>query len=149
MDSKKDLIIYTGGTFDCFHNGHVNFLRQCSKLGRVIVALNTDSFIQQYKGVAPILTYKERETILNSCKYVDGVVPNIGGADSKITIKKVKPNVIAIGTDWLGKNYYKQMDFTQKWLDDNNIVLMYLPYTVGISTTLIKEKIKNRYAKKK
>jgi hypothetical protein len=34
------------------------------------------------------------------------------------------------------------MNFTQQWLDDNGIILVYLPYTENISTTLIKEKLK-------
>ena len=44
-------ILYTGGTFDVFHYGHMNFLRQCSKIAdRVVVSLNTDEFIEYYKG---------------------------------------------------------------------------------------------------
>lgn len=35
------------------------------------------------------------------------------------------------------------MKFTQKWLDDKNITLVYIPYTDGISTTEIKNRIKN------
>ena len=77
-----------------------------------------------------------------SCKYVDEVVPNTDGEDSKPTILNVKPNFIIIGSDWAKKDYYKQMNFTQKWLDDNNIILVYLPYTENISTTLIKTKLK-------
>ena len=137
----KNKIIYTGGTFDLPHMGHVNFLRQCALLGDVTVALNTDEFITKYKGNPPIMSYKERETVLKEYKSVKHVVPNIGGADSKITILKVKPDIIAIGTDWLGKDYYKQMQFTQEWLDDNKIVLVYLPYTLKISSTEIKRRM--------
>ena len=137
-------ILYTGGTFDLFHYGHINFLRQCSKLSdKVIVSLNTDEFIEQYKGRPPIMNYEEREKSLLSCKYVDEVIPNLSGADSKPTISSVNPNIIAIGDDWAGGNYYKQMDFTQEWLDDNDILLVYLAYTQGISTTEIKNRIKH------
>lgn len=132
------LTVYTGGTFDLFHRGHVNFLRQCAKLGRVVVALNTDEFILEYKGRPPVMTYKERETVLLACKYVFAVVPNTGGADSKPAIESIQPDIIAIGTDWAIKDYYKQMQFTQEWLDERDILLVYIPYTSEISTTIIK-----------
>lgn len=136
--------LYTGGTFDLFHYGHINFLKQCSKLAdSIIVSLNTDEFIQEYKGQLPIMTYSEREKSLLSCKYVHSVIPNIGGADSKPSILEVNPDIIAIGDDWAGGNYYKQMNFTQDWLNDNDILLVYLAYTQGISTTEIKNRIKN------
>lgn len=134
--------LYTGGTFDLFHSGHVNFLYKCSLLApQVIVSLNTDEFIIEYKGSPPIYSYKEREALLKSCKYVTGVVPNTGGKDSKTAISAVKPNIIAIGSDWAKRNYYKQMDFTQEWLDENSISLVYIPYTEGVSSTEIKQRI--------
>ena len=89
------------------------------------------------------MTYAEREQSLRDCKYVHTVVPNSGGADSKPTILQVNPDIIAIGTDWAKKDYYKQMQFTQEWLDDNDILLVYLAYTEGISTTELKKRIKN------
>jgi glycerol-3-phosphate cytidylyltransferase len=136
--------LYTGGTFDLFHYGHVNFLKQCKKLAStVIVSLNTDEFIEQYKGSSPIIPFNERREMLLSCKYVDSVIENIGSSDSKVSIKSVSPDIIAIGDDWARKDYYSQMNFTQRWLDDNNITLIYIPYTSGISTTLIKEKLRN------
>jgi glycerol-3-phosphate cytidylyltransferase len=136
--------LYTGGTFDIFHYGHVNFLRQCSKLAdTIIVSLNTDEFIKSYKGKTPIMSYDEREKSLRSCKYVSDVIPNVGGSDSKPTILSVKPDIIAIGDDWAKKDYYTQMQFTQEWLEENDILLVYLAYTCGISTTEIKKRIKN------
>ena len=86
----------------------------------------------------PLLCHMK--SLLN-CQYVSKVVPNKGGEDSKPSILKVQPNIIAIGDDWAKKDYYKQMSFTQEWLDNNNIILVYLAYTQGISTTEIKNRI--------
>lgn len=150
-------IVYTGGTFDLFHSGHVNFLRQCYGIAKltyrwniggwklppekVVVSLNTDEFIKKYKGKAPIYSYKERKELLEGCKYVAEVIPNIGGTDSKPAILTVKPDFIAIGTDWACKDYYAQMGFTQDWLDKQSIQLVYFPYTEGVSTTELKDRI--------
>jgi glycerol-3-phosphate cytidylyltransferase len=138
------MIVYTGGTFDLFHQGHVNLLRECKNLypdSYVVVALNTDSFIEKYKGRPPIISYADRKAVLEACVYVDKVVPNTHGADSKPTIERVKPNIIAIGDDWKNKDYYKQMSFTKEWLEEKGIELIYLPYTSHISSTLIKSKL--------
>lgn len=133
-------IVYTGGTFDLFHAGHVNFLRQCAMLGEVVVSLNTDEFITEYKGRAPVMKYQERKRVLEGCRYVSKVVPNEGGKDSKPAILKVKPDIIAIDTGWALLDYYKQMSFTQDWIDEQGMVLVYLPRTQDISTTDIKKR---------
>jgi glycerol-3-phosphate cytidylyltransferase len=136
------MIIYTGGTFDLFHKGHVNLLKWCKSMGdKVVVSLNTDEFIFEYKGKTPIISYEDRAEVLMSCKYVDKVIPNYGGTDSKIAILSVMPNIIVIGSDWAKKDYYSQMGFDQEWLDKNGIGLCYVPYTWETSTTKIKGKI--------
>jgi glycerol-3-phosphate cytidylyltransferase len=134
-------IVYTGGTFDLPHPGHYRLLERASHFGRVVVALNTDEFICTYKGKPPILTYSEREEILLACKWVDQVIPNVGGKDSTISIEMVKPNYIIIGSDWARRDYYAQMGFSQDWLDDRGIGLIYVPYTKGISSTDIKKRM--------
>lgn len=136
------LTVYTGGTFDLIHSGHVNFLRRCAEIGDVTIALNTDEFITEYKGKPPIMSYDERFTVLSEFRSVRNIFPNEGGADSKPTILRAKPDIIAIGSDWARKDYYKQMGFTQDWLDELDINLMYIPYTPGISTTELKRRIK-------
>lgn len=143
------MIVYTAGTFDLLHLGHINFLKQCKRIagidGKVIVALNPDEFVGTFKGNTPVMTYAERESILKEMPYVDKVIPNSGGADAKVSIEQVMPDIIVIGSDWARKDYYKQMNFTQDWLDERNIMLCYVPYTKGISTT----EIKRRFAKRK
>lgn len=136
------LEVYTGGTFDLVHSGHVNFLRRCAEIGYVTVALNTDEFIESYKGSRPIMSYAEREAMLLGLRYVERVIPNVGGADSRIAIDLVKPDILIIGSDWARKDYYTQMGFDQDWLDERNIALCYIPYTKGISTTDLKRRLK-------
>ena len=135
------LKVYTGGTFDLFHAGHVNFLRECSRFGSVTVALNTDEFIEAYKGKPPVMSFQERAEVLLACRYVDDVVPNFDGADSKTAIDWVAPDVVIIGSDWAVRDYYAQMGFTQSWLNQRGISLCYIPYTQGISSSDIKARI--------
>jgi glycerol-3-phosphate cytidylyltransferase len=137
-------LVYTGGTFDLLHLGHVEFLKRCAQFGRVVVSLNTDEFIASYKGKAPVMTYEERKAVLEACRYVSEVIPNSGGADSRIAIEQVMPDVIVIGSDWARRDYYLQMGFTQDWLDSRGIGLCYIPYTEGISSTEIKKRLTAR-----
>jgi len=134
------MTIYCGATFDAPHLGHYNFLHQCSKLGDVVVALNTDEFIESFKGRRPLFSYEERRKLISKIPFIKKIVPNIGGADSKPTIEMVKPDIIAVGTDWAKRDYYAQMQFTQDWLDERGILLVYLPYTEIISTSEIRRR---------
>lgn len=142
--------IYTGGTFDLFHEGHVELLRSCKRLagdGNVVVALNTDEFIARFKSNPPVQSFRERKLVLESCRYVDLVIPNIGEEDSKETIYEASKThmiqVIAIGSDWAGRDYYGQMRFTKEWLDENDLILIYIDRRTGMSTTKIKEKLRD------
>jgi glycerol-3-phosphate cytidylyltransferase len=133
--------VYTGGSFDLPHPGHYRLLERASDFGKVTVALNLNDFYKEYKGRDMVLSYEERREILLACKWVDEVIPNYGGADSRIAIELVKPDYIVISSDWANKNYYKQMGFSQEWLDERGIGLIYLPHTKGISTTDIKKRM--------
>ena len=137
--------VYTGGTFDLFHTGHVNLLKWCKVLagsgGRVIVGLNTDEFVERYKHIMPTVSYEDRKTVLLGCRYVDDVVKNEGDEDSKPAIIRVDPDMIVIGSDWHGRDYLAQMQFTWDWLREHHIVLTYVPNTPEISSTDIRGRL--------
>ena len=140
--------VYTGGTFDLFHKGHLELLEACRRMagdGTVTVALNTDEFIARFKGRAPVQPYEDRRLALAACRYVDWVVPNVGEEDSTVTIAGCTPKVdiVAIGSDWAPpRDYYGQMGFTKGWLDEQNVVLVYVDRRTGESTTSLKERIR-------
>lgn len=135
------LKVYTGGTFDLFHAGHVRFLERCRDFGKVTVALNTDEFVEAYKGKKPVMSYDERLDVLLACRYVAHVIPNFNGTDSRTAIELANPDLIVVGSDWARRDYYAQMSFTQDWLDERKIGLCYIPYTQGISSTEIKARL--------
>ena len=140
------MIVYTGGTFDVPHIGHAKFLQLCKSYFpdcKLVVSLNTDDFIKQFKGKPPLFSYKEREGYLKLLGLVDEVVDNFGGSDSKPAIMMVKPHVVAIGNDWLEKDYCKQMQFNATWLTEQHIALVFIPRPGGLSSSLIKERLMN------
>lgn len=142
------MTVLTVGTFDLLHYGHIRLFQRCRELagenGKVVVGVNSDDFIARYKHAAPIMSYKEREFALLQLPFIDEVVENKAGEDSKMIIEQVQPNLIVIGSDWARKDYYKQMSFTQDWLDERDISLCYVPYTKDISTTEIKQRLSSR-----
>lgn len=124
-------VLYTGGTFDLLHPGHIYFLRRCrdhvGPKGKVIVALNTDEFVARYKGIICTHDFEARRTMLEALDIVDLVVKNVGGEDSRTSIEVIMPSVIAIGEDWKERDYHAQMGFTAEWLRERRIDLQYFP----------------------
>ena len=134
--------IYTQGTYDLFHAGHVNLLKRCRKISDfVVVALLTDEAIKEYRGKLPIISYENRLAVLKSCIYVDEVIPS-DPKNTRDEIKGVNPDFIVLGTDWAIKDIYKQYKCDKKWLDQ---YLLFFPYTDGISSTSIKKKIYDQF----
>jgi cytidyltransferase-like protein len=141
--------VYTGGTFDLFHGGHIELLAACRDLagprGRVIVGLNSDAFVERYKGRLPAEPYAVRSANLYASGFVDAVVLNLGDEDSSIAIDVVRPDVIAIGDDWLDPEaidpearYLAQLGITRDWLYVRQLHVEYVPRTTGISTSALR-----------
>ena len=131
------LKVLTIGTFDLFHIGHLRLLKRCTQFGEVVVGVNSDDFVLSDKGKPPVMSEKERTTMIEELGY-EAVVNHSAG---KALIEKVSPSLLVIGSDWAQRDYLTQIGVTQQWLDDNNIMLMYVPYTMGISSTEIKRRL--------
>lgn len=136
-------VLYTGGTFDLLHPGHVHLLQQCRQYvgpyGKVVVALNTDEFVMEYKHIIPTHDFKSRKMMLEALDTVDLVVRNSGGADSKVAIDVICPKIIAIGEDWRDRDYNAQMGFTTAWLAERGIQVWYVPHLKGFSSTNVRK----------
>lgn len=136
------------GTFDVVHAGHIRLFKIASGLcDELVVGLNTDAFVMQYKGKLPIMNLEERMEIVESCRYVDRVDVNEGGYNSRMIIKRIRPDIIFHGTDWMGDSFMKQLGVTKEWLLGMGITLVYIDYQTGvepISSTIIKIKCKNQ-----
>ena len=95
--------VITYGTFDLFHIGHVNLLKRARSLGdKLIVAVSTDEF-NQGKGKTTLVPYEHRVAILESCRYVDLVIPENDWAQKKLDIVEHQVDTFVIGDDWRGK----------------------------------------------
>jgi D-beta-D-heptose 7-phosphate kinase/D-beta-D-heptose 1-phosphate adenosyltransferase len=70
----KNVIIVSGG-FDPVHKGHIRMFREAANLGaQVIVGLNSDDWLTRKKG-KPFMKWDERAEILESCKFINQVLP--------------------------------------------------------------------------
>jgi cytidyltransferase-like protein len=140
-------VVYTGGTFDVFHAGHVDLLRACRVIagpsGRVVVALNRDAFVVAFKGRAPVCSLAERRVVVAACRHVDEVIVNEGDADSTQAIERVLPDVLVIGQDWASRDYHAQMGFTPTWLGERGIVLLYADRSRVMSSTMIRNRARD------
>ena len=128
--SKK--IILTYGTFDLFHVGHLRLLQRLKSLGdELIVGVSTDEF-NALKGKKTIIPFDQRAEIINGIKCVDKVIPESTWAQKRSDIKELNASIFAMGHDWEGK-FDELKDICQ---------VVYLPRTNGISSTELKEKLK-------
>ena len=70
----KNVIIVSGG-FDPVHKGHIRMFREAANLGaQVVVGLNSDEWLTRKKG-KPFMEWDERAEILESCKFINQVIP--------------------------------------------------------------------------
>ena len=135
---KKEVVIYTAGTWDMFHIGHLNIFKKSKELGtRLVVGVSTDELVASYKKAPPVIPYKDRLEVVRSCRYVDEVVKQSALMDIN-QLKEIKPDIITIGDDWKTK-YLEGLEWAKS---QANIKVIYLDYTERISSTQIKDSIK-------
>ncbi len=134
---KKFKIGYTQGTFDMFHIGHLNLLKHAKEYCDIlIVGVNSDVLVQEYKHKTPVIKQDERAEILRAIRYVDDVV--ICNTLKKVDIHKwLHFDAIFIGDDWKGNDRWIE---TETKLKEVGAKVVYLTYTKGVSSTMLREK---------
>lgn len=120
--------VITYGTFDLLHTGHINLLRRAKEYGDyLIVAISSDAF-NEMKHKTAYYNFEQRKVILEAIRYVDKVIPENTWEQKVDDIQKYDIDVFVMGDDWKGK-----FDYLSEYCE-----VVYLPRTVGISTTKIK-----------
>jgi len=125
--------VITYGTFDLFHIGHLNILKRAKALGDyLIVAVSTDEF-NTGKHKQCVYPYSHRAQIVEAIRYVDEVIPETSWEQKIDDIRKHSIDIFVIGEDWAGK-----FDFLKDYCE-----VVYLPRTKSISTTSVRNTVKN------
>lgn len=128
--------VLTIGTFDLAHLGHAYLFQKCLELAdELVVGVNSDRFVGSYKGIAPAYDQDERMALIAALGY--RVELNEGpGRD---LIHRVRPNVLAIGDDWMpgkGKDYLRQIDMLPEDFDELRCTLAFIPMRIQSSTEI-------------
>ena len=136
---KKGIIGYTTGVYDMFHVGHLNLLKNAKGLcDKLIVGVTTDE-CALYKNKTPIIKFEDRIEIVRNIKYVDVAIPQ-KDMDKVSVCKKLKVDILFVGDDWYRT---EKWDKYERELQKIGVEVIYLPYTSGISSTILSKKINN------
>ena len=125
--------VITFGTFDLLHIGHINILRRAKEHGdKLIVGVSSDDLNFSKKSKHPVYNQDCRMAIISSIRFVDGVFLEESLALKRKYIIDHKADILVMGSDWEGK------------FDDLGDIckVIYLPRTENVSTTEIKQYIK-------
>lgn len=94
-------VVFTNGCYDLLHPGHIRLLEQARTLGDILIlALNTDSSVQRYKGLTrPLISERDRVAVALALESVDAVTLFDEDTPREL-IAAVVPDVLIKGADW-------------------------------------------------
>ena len=130
------MIVYTVGTFDLLHVGHLALLNQCKLLGNIlVVGVASDAVVNMYKPNVPVVPLEQRVEMLEALSCVDIVRP-YHQLEYVSGCKAVGVDIFVVGEDW-GKKQHN--------LDVNNYLrkmgkeITQVTYNPRTSSTKIKK----------
>lgn len=134
------------GYFDLFHQGHLNYLDFAKQQGDVlVVGVAQDHFAQHSKGRTPVTTEQERMTLLRALELVDEVhlvaAPMAQTEAAAQWIASLKVQTVVCGEEWQGSERWNDL---AKRLQQEAISVVFAPRTECISTTEIKQRIRDK-----
>jgi rfaE bifunctional protein nucleotidyltransferase chain/domain len=129
-------VIYTAGVFDLLHAGHISLLWRSKQLGDVlVVGVVSDAGTREYKGRLPLENVQVRMAAVRSLGFVDAVVLQ-PDTDPTPLLDRFRPHVMTHGDDW------DRLRAGHGALERLGVEWVTLPYTPDISSTLLRQSIK-------
>lgn len=137
---KKYKIGYTAGVYDLFHVGHLNLLKRAKEQCEYLIVAVTVDELTSYKHKTAVIPFEDRIQIVEAIRYVDKAVPQVS-MDKMAAWEKYHFDVMFVGDDWKGTEKWNKLEdeFKKKGVD-----IVYFPYTKKVSSTMLREKIKNK-----
>lgn len=133
---------YVAGVFDLFHIGHLNLLRRAKEQCDYLIAgVVSDEQVVSAKKTRPYIPFEERLAIVQACKYVDEAVAiPLDRPDTQDAYYMYHFDVQFSGSDYAEDPYWLSK---KVFLQQHGSDLMFFPYTEGVSSTGIKEQLRN------
>jgi glycerol-3-phosphate cytidylyltransferase len=128
--------VYVDMVGDLFHAGHVALLREARSYGDwLIVGVLSDETAASYKR-RPIMTLAERVAVIESCRYVDEVIPDSPDQITQDFLDKHRIATVVHGDDLSpeGAETVYGPAVTAG-------TLVYVPRATGISTTELIQRV--------
>ena len=134
---------YVPGVFDMFHVGHLNILRNARLACDYLIAgVVTDAKAHAAKGRYPVVPEHERVEIVGSIRYVDRAV--VESVPDKLAMwELLRFDVMIKGDDWRGT---ERGDHLERDMAGVGVEVVYLPYTVHTSSTMLRKIVTDRIA---
>ena len=132
--------VYVGMSADIIHPGHLNIIKEGAKLGTVTVGVLTDEAIASYKRL-PYLDFEQRKLIVENLKNVEKVIPQTT-LDYVPNLRQERPDYVVHGDDWKEGTQKETRERVVEALKEWGGQIVDIPYTQGISSTKLNEKIK-------
>ena len=126
---------------DLLNHGHIKLLKTAKSYGKVVVGLFSDNVLKTFERV-PINNFENRKKILESISYVDEILEQ-ESLDCSELILKLKPNYVIHADNWKTNKQSTIRENVIKLLETYGGKLIEIPYTKGISTNTIIQKILN------
>ena len=132
------MVVYTVGTFDLLHVGHLALLEYCQSLGdSVAVGVASDEVVMLYKPKIPVIPLDQRIEMLKALSCVDIVMP-YHELDYLTVCKEVKADIFVIGEDWGKKPHNKGVEDYMRGQGRTVVQVQYNPRT---SSTEIRKSV--------
>ena len=139
-DKPQIKVGYLSGTFDLFHIGHLNILRNAKAYcDYLVVGLHKDA---SHKGKKTFIPFGERKMILESIKYVDRVIESYPEDDA--AYHEVRYNYLFVGSDYKGTDRFNRYE---DYFKDKDVEIVYFPYTNETNSTQLRDLIDKAIAK--